>query len=454
MPFVSRDPATGRRLGSYRPHTRRQIDRILDQSAQAARGWRKASLRSRAQLLRRIAGALEDGARDGAPLICAEMGKPITQALAEIRKSALVCRYYAEQGPRLLLPYTPEGAPAGSEVVFEPLGTLLGIMPWNFPYWQVFRSAAPALMAGNAVIVKHAANVSGCAVAIEALVQAAGAPKGLLTMIRVEPREIARIIADDRIAAVTLTGSTEAGRRVAMEAGRALKKGVYELGGSDPYIVLEDADLPLAAETCAASRLINSGQSCVSAKRFIVAAAVRGRFESLLVERMRARRVGSPMDPSTDVGPLARRDLVATLDRQVQASVAMGARVLLGGRAAAGPGNFYEPTVLTAVAPGMPAYDEELFGPVASVISAPSEARAIAIANATAFGLGAAVFSRSKSRARRVASQLDVGTVAINDFVKSDPALPFGGVKASGFGRELGTYGLREFLNIKTLRFA
>ena len=309
-------------------------------------------------------------------------------------------------------------------------------------------------MAGNAVIVKHAANVSGCAVAIEALVQAAGAPKGLLTMIRVEPREIARIIADDRIAAVTLTGSTEAGRRVAMEAGRALKKGVYELGGSDPYIVLEDADLPLAAETCAASRLINSGQSCVSAKRFIVAAAVRGRFESLLVERMRARRVGSPMDPSTDVGPLARRDLVATLDRQVQASVAMGARVLLGGRAAAGPGNFYEPTVLTAVAPGMPAYDEELFGPVASVISAPSEARAIAIANATAFGLGAAVFSRSKSRARRVASQLDVGTVAINDFVKSDPALPFGGVKASGFGRELGTYGLREFLNIKTLRFA
>ena len=381
------------------------------------------------------------------------MGKPLAQAVAEIHKSAAACRYYADEGPLLLKPHHPVGSPRGAEVVYEPLGTILGIMPWNFPYWQVFRSAAAALMAGNAVIIKHAPTVSGSALALESLVRRAGAPAGLLTVLRVEPSRIPALIADPRIAAVTLTGSTGAGRSVAAEAGRALKRGIYELGGSDPYLILEDADLEHAAETCAASRLINAGQSCVSAKRFIVASSVRGRFERLLVERMAARTLGDPSDPATDVGPLARKDLVRTLHRQVTESVAKGARILLGGHPRPGAGYFFPPTVLTNVSAGMPAFDEELFGPVAAVISAPSEAGAIALANASPFGLGAAVFTRNLRTARRVAERLEAGTVSINDFVKSDPTLPFGGIKASGFGRELGAYGLREFLNIKTLRF-
>src|SRR5713101_1374978 len=383
-----------------------------------------------------------------------EMGKPVTQGEAEVEKCAWGCEYYAEHAARFLAPEPRETDAARSYVRFDPLGPVLAVMPWNFPFWQVFRFAAPALMAGNAGILKHASNVPRCALEIERVFRAAGLPEGLFGTVLVGPAAVPALIADARIRAVTLTGSDRAGSQVAEQAGRHLKKTVLELGGSDPFIVLEDADLERAATTAVEARLINSGQSCIAAKRFIVVEHVAERFLERFTSEMRARRVGDPLDPATQVGPQARLDLRENLHRQVQESVKRGARLVLGGQVPAGQGAFYPPTVLIAVEPGMPAFDQETFGPVAAVIRAKDEADAIRLANASPYGLGASVWTADVKRGERVAREIDAGSVFVNALVKSDPRLPFGGVKRSGYGRELSQYGLREFVNIKTVWLA
>ena len=457
MPFVSINPATGRKLRSWPAHRPAEVERRVAKAAAAARRWRGSTLAQRAAHLRAIARVLRARARELSALVVAEMGKPLAQAKAEIEKCATTCEFYARHGGGFLAPERPVGAAKNGEVHFEPLGTVLAVMPWNFPIWQALRAATPAIMAGNTFLLKHAPNVTGCALAVESLLAQAArdrrgpAPAGLLQALLVEPPAIARLLADPRVHAVTLTGSTRAGKSVAAAAGAAMKKGVFELGGSDAYVVLADADLDLAAEICAQSRLINSGQSCVCAKRFIVVEKVRREFEGKFAARLAARRVGDPLAPATDVGPLARADLRDRLHAQVRASLRAGAKLVFGGRPAPGPGWFYLPTLLTGVRPGMPAYSEELFGPVAAVIAARDEEHALALANDTVYGLGAAVFSRSRRRARAAAARIEAGAVFINDFVRSDAALPFGGVKQSGHGRELGAFGIREFVNIKTV---
>jgi succinate-semialdehyde dehydrogenase/glutarate-semialdehyde dehydrogenase len=451
MSFISINPATGQRLGIHAPFTSRQIAAALARAHSAFHGWRELSPGGRARHLRALARTLREQRDELAGPATAEMGKPVTQALAEIDKCALTCDFYARHGRDWLADEHPPGASPHARVTYEPLGIVLGIMPWNFPFWQVVRAAAPALMAGNTFLLKHASNVTGCALALEQVAVEAGLPAGLLQTLLVTSREIPALIADPRVAGVTLTGSTATGKSVAALAGAAMKPGVYELGGSDPYLVLADADLDHAAEICAQARLFNSGQSCVCGKRFIVVESVRRTFEKKFIARLAARRVGRPSDPTTEVGPLARHDLRDELHGQVTASVRRGARLLLGGRIPPGPGFYYPATVLTNVRKGMPAYDDELFGPVAAVISAEDEEAAVAIANDSIYGLGAAIFSRDRRRARELAGRLDSGLVFVNEFVRSDPTLPFGGVKQSGYGRELGSWGLRAFVNTKTV---
>ncbi len=451
MSLVSLNPATGRRLATYREHTGAELERILARAHAAQRPWRALSPTVRAKHLRAIARELFAQRDTLAALATAEMGKPIAQARGEVEKCARTCEYFAEHGPALLADERPPGAVGNARVVFEPLGVVLAIMPWNFPFWQVIRAAAPALIGGNTLLLKHAPNVVGCALAVEKLFARAGVPPGVFQVLRTGVAPIPALIADARVRAVTFTGSTAAGKKIAALAAAAMKSGVYELGGSDPYIVLDDADLEAAAETCAAARLINSGQSCASAKRFIVARRVAREFERLVTARLAARRTGDPADPTVEVGPLARADLRENLDRQIRASVRQGARLLLGGAPLPGPGFFYATTLLKQVRPGMPAADEELFGPAAAILIARDDADAIRLANATPFGLGAAVFTRSARRAREMVPQLEAGFVAVNTFVRSDACLPFGGIKDSGLGRELGVHGLRSFLNIKTV---
>jgi succinate-semialdehyde dehydrogenase/glutarate-semialdehyde dehydrogenase len=451
MSLVSINPATGQRLHIHGLHGSVHIEHAIAKAHAAFHGWRETSPAFRARHLRALGRVLRLQRDDLAALITAEMGKPITQARAEIDKCAAVCDFYARHGADWLAEEHPSGAPKNARVAYEPLGVVLAIMPWNFPFWQLFRAAAPALMAGNTVLLKHAANVSGCALAIEQVFADAKVPAGLLQTLLITSKEIPALLADSRIAAVTLTGSTAAGRAVAALAGAALKPCVLELGGSDAYLILEDADVEKAAEICAAARLVNAGQSCVSAKRFIVTPRIRRNFEKRLVARMAVRLPGDPTDPKTVLGPLARHDLRDELHGQVQRSIRRGAKLLLGGKIPAGPGWFYPPTVLTGVKPGMPAYGEELFGPVAAIIPVRDEAEAVAVANDSPYGLGAAIFSRDRRRARELAHELAAGMVFINDFVRSDPSLPFGGVKQSGFGRELGILGLRAFVNVKTL---
>jgi succinate-semialdehyde dehydrogenase/glutarate-semialdehyde dehydrogenase len=451
MRLVSINPASGRRLASYPAHTRAEVERRLVRAHSALRAWRALSAATRARHLRSLARLLRARRDELATLATAEMGKPLAQGRGEADKSALLCEYYAAHGPQLLAAEVPPGAPSDARVVYEPLGVLLAIMPWNFPIWQVFRALVPAILAGNTVLLKHAPNVPGSALAIEKLAADAGLPAGVFQILLTDTAPVPGLIADPRISAVTLTGSIAAGKSVAALAGAAMKPGVFELGGSDAFIVLADADVDRAAEVAAHARLLNGGQSCVCAKRFIVERPVRREFEQKLVARLAARRVGDPTNPATEVGPLAREDLRANLHAQVTRSVRAGARVLLGGAPLPGAGFYYQPTVLTDIRPGMPAYDEELFGPVASVITVRDEADAVRVANDTVYGLGAAVFTRSQARARRVARQLEAGCVFVNDFVRSDPALPFGGVKESGFGRELGAWGLRAFTNVKTI---
>jgi succinate-semialdehyde dehydrogenase/glutarate-semialdehyde dehydrogenase len=455
MPLRSVNPTDGSLLREYAEATPGEAAAALAASARAFEAWRRTTFAERSTVLRR-AGALLRERREGlARLMALEMGKPVAQGRAEAEKCAWVCEHYAEHAERLLAPEEVRTDAARSYVAFEPLGPVLAVMPWNFPLWQVFRFAAPALMAGNVGLLKHASNVSGCALAIEEILHAAGVPRDVFRTLLVGSSRVAALVEAREVVAVTLTGSTPAGRAVAAKAGACLKKTVLELGGSDPYVILEDADLEKAAETCAVARLVNGGQSCIAAKRFVVVEPVLRRFEELLVERMRARRMGDPLEEGVDVGPQARRDLRDDLHRQVEGTVARGARVVLGCSVPGGPGAFYPPSVLTGVVPGMPAFDEELFGPVAAIVAAQDEADAIRLANHTVFGLGAAVFTRDLGRGERIARhELAAGSCFVNAFVKSDPRLPFGGIRESGYGRELGAFGIREFVNVKTVYLA
>lgn len=451
MSLISINPATSQRIHIYGSYTSVHIEASLKQAHEAFLGWRELSPKHRAKHLKSLARSLRSQLDDLGDLITTEVGKPIAQSHAEIEKCAKVCEYYARHGRDFLAPEHPSGASPHVRVLYEPLGTILAIMPWNFPFWQVFRAVIPAIMAGNTVVLKHASNVSGCALAIEQVFHNAGVPEGLFHTLLVSSNNVESLIKDPRISGVTMTGSTEAGRKVAAMAGAALKPAVFELGGSDPYIILEDADLDVAAKVCAASRLTNSGQSCVSAKRFIVINKVRAAFQKKLVACMGEYNVGDPFDPNTEVGPMARHDLRDELHAQVTKSVRKGAELLLGGKAPKLSGWYYPPTVLSRVNKGMPAYDEEMFGPVAAVIGVKNESEAIKIANDTPFGLGAAIFTKKRKHARELAPEIDAGMVFVNEAVKSDPAVPFGGIKQSGYGRELGLHGIRAFVNVKTL---
>lgn len=445
-------PVDGEAIAEYREWTWKKVDHALRSAEQAQREWRRTSFEERAGHLKKAGEILRADAAEYGELMAREMGKPLAQGKAEAEKCAWACEYYADNGARFLAAEPVETDASRSFVAFEPLGTVLAIMPWNFPFWQVFRFAAPALMAGNAAVLKHASNVFGCALAIEEIFRTAGFPKDLFRSALVGSKRVKKLIQHPSVKAVTLTGSTPAGRAVAAQAGAVLKKSVLELGGSDPYVVLEDADLDLAVETCVNGRLINSGQSCIAAKRFIVVQPVLQEFTDRFVALMKERKTGRPLEPDIDLGPLARVDLRDQLHEQVQQSVAKGATAALGGAKSGGLGAFYQPTVLTDVKRGMPAYEEELFGPVAAIIAAEDEADAIRIANDTSFGLGAAVFTRDLARGERIArDELEAGACFVNAIVKSDPRLPFGGIKDSGYGRELSSFGIREFVNIKTV---
>ena len=452
MTMQAINPATDEVVATYDEMAPAEVDAIVGSVDQAVTGWRRASFAERATPMRKAAAILREDAGDYARLMAREMGKPLRDGIAEAQKCALACEYFAEHAARFLAREPVATEARASFVTFNPLGVVLAVMPWNFPFWQVFRFAAPALMAGNGAVLKHASNVPGCALAIEQVFRRAGFPENLFRALLIASKQVDAVIEHPLVRAVTLTGSGAAGRAVARKAGELLKKTVLELGGSDPYLVLEDADPALAAEVCTRARLVNSGQSCIAGKRFIVVAGVRARFEPLFVERMAAARMGDPLDEATQIGPQARRDLRDTLQHQVDESVAKGAKRLLGGSIPAGPGAWYAPSVLTDVRPGMPAFDEELFGPVAAVVPARDEAEAIALANASSFGLGAAVITRDTARGERIAADLiESGCVFVNDSVRSDPRLPFGGIKESGYGRELSSYGIKEFVNIKTV---
>lgn len=445
------NPATGAMIAEYQSHGPRDIDEALTAAAKAQAAWRKVPVEGRVALLREMARALRSGKDRFARIITEEMGKPVTEASGEIEKCAVTCDFYAEAAPRFLADETIASNATHSGVVFDPLGVVLAVMPWNYPFWQFFRFAAPALAAGNGIILKHAANVPGCATEIEALMVRAGCPDGLMRNLLIGSGAVAAIIADDRIAAVTLTGSTRVGQIVASQAGAALKKQVLELGGSDPFIVLADADIEAAAATAVRARFINVGQSCVNAKRFIIEDSVAERFAAMFGEGISRLKVGDPMDPATQIGPMARADLRSELHDQVERSVAGGAHVVLGGAPVEGDGCFYAPTLLDAVTPGHVAFREELFGPVASIIRARDADHAVALANDCDYGLGAAIWTTDMGRARRLAREIDAGAVFVNGMVASDARLPFGGIKKSGYGRELGSYGIREFTNIKTI---
>ncbi len=446
------DPSSGAVVGDYPDHDDDAQEARLQAAARAARAWARRPPSERAAPLREVARLLRAQAAPLAELMAAEMGKPVTQGRAEAEKCASACDFYAENGERFLAPEPAATDFSKSYVAFEPLGVVLAVMPWNFPLWQAFRAAAPALMAGNGMVLKHASNVPGCSLAIERLWREAGLPEGLFASLLVGASKVEGIIAHPCVAAATLTGSVAAGRSVGEAAGRNLKKSVLELGGSDAYLILDDADVALAARVCAQSRLINGGQSCIAAKRFLVVDDVRGEFERRFVEEMARARVGDPRAEDTQVGPLARVDLRDEVHDQVERSVAAGARLLLGGEVPRRTGAWYPPTVLTGVRRGMAAADEEIFGPVAAVMPVRDEAEAVAVANDSAFGLGAAVFTRDLARGERIARhELQAGCCAVNDFVRSDPRLPFGGVRDSGYGRELGVFGIREFVNVKAV---
>lgn len=450
--FVSIDPTTGERIADYPALDARQIDRALDAARAAFAAWQRADVAERVAPLRRAAEILEARADAYALLMAREMGKPLREGRAEILKCASVCRYYAAEAAAMLTDQPRPSDAARSYVAHRPLGVVLGIMPWNFPFWQAIRFSAPTLAAGNTVLLKHAPSVSGCALALEALWREAGLPEGAFQTLLAEVERLPAVIADPRVAAVSLTGSSRAGRAVAAAAGAALKPCVLELGGSDPAIVLADADLELAVEQCAVGRMINGGQSCIATKRIIVSRPLRAAFEEALLARLARLRAGDPRDEATELGPMAREDLRDALARQVAASIAAGAACRLGGQSPTGAGWFYPVTLLADPHPASPACREELFGPVATLIEAADEEDAIRLANDTAYGLGAAIYSRDSAHAEAIArDRLEAGSAFVNAFVRSDPRLPFGGTKDSGWGRELGREGLLAFTQAKTV---
>ncbi len=445
------DPATGRELASFPEADQAAIEAALDRAWTARHPWRDSGIGMRAALMRSVAGVLRTDKSRYAALLTSEMGKPIIEAEAEIEKCAWTATWFAENAERLLAEEPVDSTASESYVRFQPLGLILAVMPWNFPFWQAFRAALPALTAGNVMVLKHSSNVPQSALAIEEVFREAGVPEGVFQTLLIGSAAVERLIADHRVAGVTLTGSEKAGATVAEAAGRALKKTVLELGGSDPFIVLADADLEAAASVACRSRNQNNGQSCISAKRFIVEEPVADEFERRFTSAVAALKVGNPMDRANQVGPLARGDLVEELERQVTESVRLGARPLTGGKRIQGGGYYFEPTVLANVRPGMPAYHEETFGPVAAVIRVKDAEDALRVANDTDFGLGSNVWTKNVERAKAMAERIEAGLVFVNGMVASDARLPFGGVKRSGYGRELSDYGIKEFTNIQTV---
>jgi len=452
MEIYSVNPANGEQIKAYTAHSDEQISTKITQTHKAWLNWKLTGFDERAKLLINMANILKHRKQELAKLMAMEMGKPLLQGISEVEKCAAVCEYYAVNAANYLKDQLVETEATKSYISFQPIGVVLAIMPWNFPFWQLFRFLAPALAAGNCGVLKHASNVPGCALSIEEIVQQAGFPANVFQALLANSKQVDKIIENKHIMAVTITGSTSAGQKVAQKAGSLLKKTVLELGGSDAYVILEDADLDKAAEICVNSRIINSGQSCIAAKRFIVVKSVAKQFTDLFHQKMAAKKMGEPLDEGVEIGPQARVDLRDELHKQVQTSIAKGAKCILGGEIMPGENAYYPPTILTHVKPGMPAYDEELFGPVAAIITAENEDDAIAIANDSVFGLGGAVFTADKKRGEMIAAiKLEAGSCFVNSMVKSDPRLPFGGIKQSGYGRELGIFGIHEFVNIKTV---
>ncbi|OGU37379.1 MAG: succinate-semialdehyde dehydrogenase [Ignavibacteria bacterium RIFOXYB2_FULL_35_12] len=446
------NPANEELIHQYEEMSDAIVSGILDKTNSGYHEWKLTSFNHRSGLMKNAAKILHERKEEFAKLMTLEMGKPILQSKAEVEKCAWVCDYYADNAEKFLANEIIKTEFSKSYVSFQPLGVVLAIMPWNFPFWQVFRFAAPTLMAGNASVLKHASNVMGCAIAIEKIFNDAGFLENLFRTLVISSKKVEAVIRNKNVQAVTLTGSTPAGSTVASVAGSEIKKTVLELGGSDPYIILEDVDLESAAEICVNARLINSGQSCIAAKRFIVVEEIYKMFEELFVQKMKSKKMGNPLDESNHLGPQARTDLRNELHDQVKRSITKGAKLLLGGEIPNVKGAYYPPTVLSNISPGMPAYDDEIFGPVASLIKVKNEKEAIKVANATSFGLGAAVFTKDNERGEKIAEkELVAGSCFVNDSVRSDPRLPFGGVKESGYGRELSVLGIREFVNIKTV---
>lgn len=451
MVFNSINPATEEVEATFEEHTPKQVEQALADASKAYESWRKTSFADRSRHMQEAANVLRANKARFAGLMTAEMGKPIRQSEAEVEKCAWGCEFYAEHAASFLGDQDTPSTATQSYVAFDPLGPVLAVMPWNFPFWQVFRFAAPALMAGNTGVLKHAANVPRCALAIEEVFSEAGFPSGVFRSLLVSSGRVAAIIEDDRIRAVTLTGSDIAGAKVAEASGRVLKKNVLELGGSDPFIVLADADIEAAATTAVNARYQNAGQSCIAAKRFIVVSEIAEEFTTRFVEAAQRLRVADPAEPETEVGPLARDDLREGLEEQVKRSLASGAELTYGGHRLERKGYFYAPTVVSNVSAEMPVFAEETFGPVAALVRAPNAETAVALANRSQYGLGASLWTRDLDAGRRLAREIESGSVFINGMVASDPRLPFGGVKRSGYGRELGEFGIREFVNIKTV---
>lgn len=452
MSLKSINPANGQEIAAYEEMSTDEVNGIITAVNDAFNSWRKTSFSSRGELLKNAAVILQSNKEEFGRLMSLEMGKPYSQSLAEVVKCAKGCEYYADNTEEILADRIIETDASKSYVSHQPIGIVLAVMPWNFPFWQVFRFAAPALMAGNVGVLKHASNVQGCALAIEKIFVESGFPENVFRALVISSKNVESVINNPLVKAVTLTGSTPAGRAVASQSGAALKKTVLELGGSDPYVILKDADLDQAVEACVIGRLLNTGQSCIAAKRFIVVADVLDDFQERLIDEMRVKKWGDPFEEDIDLGPMVDESARDELHSQVVKSIEGGAEVLLGGAVPDNPGAYYPATVLGNVRPGMPAFDEELFGPVAAVIAAENEAEAIKLANQTPFGLGAAVFTSDIKKGEKIASEeLEAGSCFVNDFVRSDPRLPFGGIKASGYGRELSSNGILEFVNSKTV---
>ena len=451
MAIATINPATGETLQSFEPLTEAQLEEKLQRASDTFRAYRRTSFSERARMMTRAAEILEEEKDKFGALMTTEMGKPLKAAVQETEKCAWVCRYYAENAERLLADEEVKTNATRSYIRYQPIGPVLAVMPWNFPFWQVFRFAAPALMAGNVGLLKHASNVPQCALAIEAIFSRAGFPEGAFQTLLIGANLVQRVLDDPRVVAATLTGSEPAGMQVASEAGKQIKKTVLELGGSDPFIVMPSADLDEAVKMAVKARTINNGQSCIASKRFIIAEEIADEFERRFVQGMEALKIGDPMNEDTDIGPLATADILHDLDEQVRESAAAGARVLTGGQRLNRPGNYYPPTVLANIPKDTPAYCEEMFGPVASLFRVRDIDEAIRIANDTTFGLGSSVWTNDEEERARFIDEIEAGQVFVNGMVASDPRLPFGGVKRSGYGRELSAYGIREFVNIKTV---